>query len=67
MNARIMADKIISSIRLMILLIPSRGVSKIFRQKRYGMDGKSITVFKFRTMTVMENDLKVVQALALGM
>ncbi|HBR7301116.1 TPA: undecaprenyl-phosphate glucose phosphotransferase [Klebsiella aerogenes] len=34
----------------------------IFRQKRYGMDGKSITVFKFRTMTVMENDLKVVQA-----
>ncbi len=27
----------------------------IFRQKRYGLDGKEITVWKFRTMTVMEN------------
>ncbi|WP_411195516.1 undecaprenyl-phosphate glucose phosphotransferase [Raoultella planticola] len=34
----------------------------IFRQIRYGMDGKPIKVWKFRSMTVMENDEKVIQA-----
>ncbi|HDK6224610.1 TPA: undecaprenyl-phosphate glucose phosphotransferase [Klebsiella quasipneumoniae] len=34
----------------------------IFRQVRYGMDGKPIKVWKFRSMTVMENDEKVIQA-----
>ena len=34
----------------------------IFRQIRYGMDGKPIKVWKFRSMSVMENDDKVVQA-----
>ena len=34
----------------------------IFRQIRYGMDGKPIKVWKFRSMTVMENDGKVTQA-----
>lgn len=34
----------------------------IFRQVRYGMDGKPIKVWKFRSMTVMENDEKVKQA-----
>ncbi|HGY1288706.1 TPA: undecaprenyl-phosphate glucose phosphotransferase [Raoultella ornithinolytica] len=34
----------------------------IFRQVRYGMDGKPIKVWKFRSMTVMENDDKVIQA-----
>lgn len=33
----------------------------IFKQTRYGMDGKPIRVWKFRTMVVMEND-KVIQA-----
>ncbi|HFE4481190.1 TPA: undecaprenyl-phosphate glucose phosphotransferase [Klebsiella pneumoniae] len=33
----------------------------IFRQVRYGMDGKSILVWKFRSMNVMEND-NVIQA-----
>lgn len=28
----------------------------IFRQTRYGMDGKPIKVWKFRSMKVMEND-----------
>lgn len=34
----------------------------IFRQTRYGMDGKPIMVWKFRSMTVMENDNVVTQA-----
>ncbi|WP_139536496.1 undecaprenyl-phosphate glucose phosphotransferase [Klebsiella spallanzanii] len=34
----------------------------IFRQVRYGMDGKPIKVWKFRSMTVMENDETVKQA-----
>jgi len=34
----------------------------IFRQIRYGMDGKPIKVWKFRSMSVMENDNTVVQA-----
>lgn len=33
-----------------------------FKQKRYGIDGKSIEVWKFRSMTVMENGDKVTQA-----
>ncbi|HDT5392275.1 TPA: exopolysaccharide biosynthesis polyprenyl glycosylphosphotransferase, partial [Klebsiella pneumoniae subsp. pneumoniae] len=34
----------------------------IFRQTRYGMDGKPIKVWKFRSMVVMENDTEVKQA-----
>ncbi len=34
----------------------------IFRQKRYGMDGKPILVWKFRSMTVMDNGEKIIQA-----
>jgi len=34
----------------------------IFRQARYGLDGKKITVYKFRTMTVTENGAEVAQA-----
>lgn len=34
----------------------------IFRQIRYGMDGKPIKVWKFRSMCVMENEGQVVQA-----
>jgi putative colanic acid biosysnthesis UDP-glucose lipid carrier transferase len=34
----------------------------IFRQKRYGLDGQQITVYKFRTMTVSEDGHEVVQA-----
>lgn len=33
-----------------------------FRQKRYGIDGRPIEVWKFRSMRVMENDANVVQA-----
>ena len=34
----------------------------LFRQRRYGLDGKEIMVYKFRSMTVMEDGAKVVQA-----
>lgn len=34
----------------------------IFKQQRYGMDGKSISVWKFRTMTTQDNGDVVVQA-----
>ena len=34
----------------------------IFRQRRYGLDGKEIIVYKFRTMKVSEDGAKVVQA-----
>jgi putative colanic acid biosynthesis UDP-glucose lipid carrier transferase len=35
----------------------------IFKQLRYGMDGREIKVWKFRSMTVMENGDKVIQAI----
>jgi len=34
----------------------------IFRQRRYGLDGRPITVLKFRTMTVVENGDQIAQA-----
>ena len=34
----------------------------LFRQRRYGLDGREIMVYKFRTMTVTENGDKVTQA-----
>jgi putative colanic acid biosynthesis UDP-glucose lipid carrier transferase len=34
----------------------------LFKQRRYGLDGKEIVVYKFRSMTVMEDDGQVTQA-----
>ena len=34
----------------------------IFRQKRYGLDGREINVWKFRSMRVVENGAQVKQA-----
>jgi putative colanic acid biosynthesis UDP-glucose lipid carrier transferase len=36
--------------------------SVIFKQRRYGLDGREITVYKFRTMTVSEDDDNIRQA-----
>ena len=34
----------------------------LFRQHRYGLDGKKIVIYKFRTMTVLEDGPKIRQA-----
>ena len=34
----------------------------IFKQRRYGLDGREITIYKFRTMTVVEDGADIVQA-----
>jgi putative colanic acid biosynthesis UDP-glucose lipid carrier transferase len=34
----------------------------LFRQRRYGLDGREILVYKFRTMTVCEDGTRVTQA-----
>jgi putative colanic acid biosynthesis UDP-glucose lipid carrier transferase len=34
----------------------------LFRQRRYGLDGREIQVFKFRTMSVLEDGARVTQA-----
>ncbi|ROR07719.1 putative colanic acid biosynthesis UDP-glucose lipid carrier transferase [Erwinia sp. JUb26] len=65
-------DIIVSSIILLFISVPLLVIAcavklsspgpVIFRQIRYGMDGKPIMVWKFRTMSVMENGAKVTQA-----
>ncbi|MEZ0318329.1 MAG: undecaprenyl-phosphate glucose phosphotransferase [Methylophilaceae bacterium] len=51
-----------------ILLIIAIGVKAtspgpvIFKQRRYGLDGEEILVYKFRSMTVTEDGTKVTQA-----
>jgi putative colanic acid biosynthesis UDP-glucose lipid carrier transferase len=34
----------------------------LFRQRRYGLDGREITVYKFRSMAVLEDGVVVTQA-----
>jgi putative colanic acid biosynthesis UDP-glucose lipid carrier transferase len=67
-----MTDVVISSIVLLmglpLLLAVGLAVKlsspgpMIFRQRRYGLDGREITVYKFRTMSVTEDDGQVLQA-----
>jgi putative colanic acid biosynthesis UDP-glucose lipid carrier transferase len=44
-----------------LIKLTSRGPA-IFRQRRYGLDGKEIVVYKFRTMRVTEDGTDVTQA-----
>lgn len=56
---------IIISIPLLIIAIAVKATSKgpvIFKQDRYGLNGKRIKVWKFRSMTVTENTDVVTQA-----
>ena len=51
-----------------LLLILAAGVKLsspgpvLFRQRRYGLDGRQITVYKFRTMVVLEDGQEIKQA-----
>jgi exopolysaccharide biosynthesis polyprenyl glycosylphosphotransferase len=44
----------------LFIKLDSKGPA-LFRQKRLGLNGKPFAIFKFRTMTVMEDGLDVVQ------
>jgi putative colanic acid biosynthesis UDP-glucose lipid carrier transferase len=67
-----LSDIIISSLLLLaaapVLLVIALSIkifmpgSVIFRQRRYGMDGEEITVYKFRTMTTSDDSTEVIQA-----
>jgi undecaprenyl-phosphate glucose phosphotransferase len=67
-------DLVVATLLLIVLAIPlllvaiaikltSRG-PVFFRQRRYGLDGREILVWKFRTMTVCEDGHNVAQATA---
>ncbi|WP_223858096.1 undecaprenyl-phosphate glucose phosphotransferase [Salinimonas profundi] len=65
-------DVVVSSIILAFLAIPMLCIAAavkltspgpaIFKQKRYGLDGKEITVYKFRSMSTQDNGPEVKQA-----
>jgi putative colanic acid biosynthesis UDP-glucose lipid carrier transferase len=51
----------IMTVLALLIKVSSRGPA-IFRQTRYGLDGREIVVFKFRSMYVTENGLQIPQA-----
>lgn len=56
---------IVAAIPMLLIAMLVKLTSKgpvLFRQKRYGLDGKPIDVWKFRSMTVTENGDRVTQA-----
>lgn len=65
-------DVVLSSLILLILAVPMSLIAAavkltspgpvIFKQRRYGIDGREILVWKFRTMTVCEDGDSFVQA-----
>ena len=48
-------------ITMLLVKLSSPGPA-IFRQRRYGLDGREITVYKFRSMNVVEDGHRIVQA-----
>jgi putative colanic acid biosynthesis UDP-glucose lipid carrier transferase len=63
----VMAGAVLAVIWPLLLVIAAGvGVSSpgpvLFRQRRYGLDGKEILIFKFRTMTVCEDGNRIEQA-----
>lgn len=59
-SALVLGSPILLAIALAVKLTSKGPV--FFRQDRYGLDGKKIGVYKFRSMKVMENGASVVQA-----
>lgn len=49
-------------VALAVLVRMSSPGPVIFAQRRYGLDGREITVWKFRTMTVLEDGGRILQA-----
>jgi putative colanic acid biosynthesis UDP-glucose lipid carrier transferase len=70
--AKRLCDLVLSAALLLLLSIPMAIIAAwvkltspgpaLFRQKRYGLDGREIRVWKFRTMTVCEDGADAVQA-----
>ncbi|MEX1224575.1 MAG: undecaprenyl-phosphate glucose phosphotransferase [Pirellulales bacterium] len=66
------SDVVLSAALLLLLAIPLLAIAAavkltspgpvFFRQKRYGLDGREILVWKFRSMRVCENGASVTQA-----
>jgi putative colanic acid biosynthesis UDP-glucose lipid carrier transferase len=67
-----LTDIVLAATALLLLSVPIVLISllirlsspgpAIFRQRRYGLDGKEITVYKFRSMTVVEDGREIRQA-----
>lgn len=65
-------DVVVASVILCLIAIPMLFIAAavkltspgpvIFKQNRYGLDGKEIKVYKFRSMSVQDNGKKVKQA-----
>jgi len=65
-------DVVFSSVILLLIALPMFGIALavkltspgpvIFKQRRYGLDGRDIIVWKFRTMSVCEEDRAFSQA-----
>ncbi|KEZ67296.1 capsule biosynthesis protein CapH, partial [Pseudomonas syringae pv. syringae FF5] len=65
-------DIVLSSLILLLIAVPLLTIAAaikltsagpvLFRQRRYGLDGRSIMVWKFRSMSVQENTDVVLQA-----
>jgi len=65
------SDIVISSLILVLMFLPLVLIAiavklaspgpVIFKQRRYGLDGREIIVYKFRSMTVLEDGAAVVQ------
>lgn len=56
---------VVASPLLLVLALLVRRSSPgpvIFKQRRYGLDGREITIYKFRTMTVVEDGPDIIQA-----
>ncbi|HTT02831.1 MAG TPA: undecaprenyl-phosphate glucose phosphotransferase [Steroidobacteraceae bacterium] len=70
--AKRLTDVILTSVALLplapVMLLIALGVRLsspgpvVFRQRRYGLNGEEITVYKFRTMTVVEDGPTITQA-----
>ncbi len=65
-------DIVLASVILVLIAIPLAAIALairstspgpvIFRQRRYGLNGKEFEIWKFRTMTVIEDGAEFVQA-----